>query len=84
MRCKSCFQIFTQPSPETKRTQTCSICRGIKTHLKRKQPCEKTEKILIRRNVVKVQRVSYENRDHHFIEVCDPGTCLMEITQIES
>ena len=53
MRCKSCLVVFTQPSPNTKETRLCSICRGIKTGLKRRDFCERTTKILINRQIAK-------------------------------
>lgn len=49
MRCKFCLQVFTHPSPDTKVTGLCSICRGIKTKLKQREMCEKTTKILMNR-----------------------------------
>lgn len=74
MRCKSCLQIFSQPSPKTKETSICSICRGIRTGLKRKEICEKTEKILLnrnsRKNSIKNSKkltLSGKDIDHYFI-----------------
>jgi hypothetical protein len=71
MRCKSCLQIFSQPSQMTKETRICSICRGVKKVLKRPELCEKRIKILInreltRRNFKKLSSIC-TNNDYQFI-----------------
>ena len=81
MRCKSCLNIFSQPSQETKETQMCSICRGIKTGLKKKEICEKTAKIMQNRDTkekiyVKLHR-QIVLKDHHFIERYDVDAHLV-------
>lgn len=72
MRCKSCLQVFSQPSSETKKTGLCSICRGIRTRLKHRDMCEKTTKILINREIAnkKLKNLSLYciNNTHHFIQ----------------
>jgi hypothetical protein len=72
MRCKSCLQIFSQPSPMTKETRMCSICRGVKKALKRPELCEKRVKILLnrefaKRNFKKLSCIPI-NKTHHFIQ----------------
>lgn len=72
MRCKSCLHIFTQPSPDTKKTRICSICRGIKTRLKQRDMCEKTTKILINREIANKKLKNLSQfciiNDQHFIQ----------------
>ena len=71
MRCKSCLEVYTHPSPDTKKTRLCSICRGIRTGLKRRDFCERTTKILINREIDKrnLKNLSLVciNNNHHFI-----------------
>jgi len=70
MRCKSCLEIFSQPSVETKRTQTCAVCRGvIRITTRRKEMCEKTIKILLNKtNLQKNKKKLVSFQDHNFIE----------------
>ena len=81
MRCKSCLQIFSQPSMETKRTRTCAVCRGvIRAYTKRKEMCEKTEKILLNRSILQKIRKKIILTKDHFIAGTDlnlrPMRCL--------
>ena len=59
MRCKFCLQTFTQPSLVTKETRLCSICRGLRRHLKQRDLCERTPRFLVERRLNKTPKVVY-------------------------
>jgi hypothetical protein len=66
MRCKSCLRTFSQPSKVTKDTQTCSICRGVKTRLKYRDLCERSPIFLVAR--IKNTNIIFDSHDHRLIQ----------------
>lgn len=81
MRCKSCSQIFSQPSKLTRDTQTCSICRGTKTRLNSRELCEKSPSFLVNQPCTRIPRMknrpTFDSDDQHFIERYDVNACLV-------
>jgi hypothetical protein len=73
MRCRLCSRTFTQPSKVTRDTQTCSVCRGIKTCLKSRDLCERSPSFIINQIPSQISRMknnpAFGNNDQGYQKV---------------